>query len=169
MEIITGIVALVVGLFAFVVIFGAPYVPTLRRDITDVLDGLDLRPGQLLIDVGAGDGRVLVAAAERGWRAVGYELNPILAAWAKWRTKNYGKNVQIIWGNALSRQWPSADAVYIFGVARIMPRLHTKIIQSIDRPIKVASFGFEIPGAKKIAQKRAVHIYEYRPSSSPKA
>lgn len=165
MEIIASIVFVIAGLFAFVVIFGAPYVPTLRRDINDVLDGLDLHAGQLLIDVGSGDGRVLVAAAERGWRAVGYELNPILVLWTKWRIRKYNQNVQVIWGNALTRQWPSADAIYIFGVARIMPKLHTKIIQSIDKPVRVASFGFEISGAKKIAQKRAVHIYEYRPKA----
>ncbi len=165
MEIIASIVFVVAGLFAFVVIFGAPYVPTLRRDINDALDGLDLHAGQLLIDVGSGDGRVLIAAAERGWKAVGYELNPILVLWTKWRIRKYNNNVQVIWGNALTRKWPSADAVYVFGVARIIPKLHTKIIQSIDKPVRAASFGFEISGAKKIAQKRAVHIYEYHPKT----
>jgi hypothetical protein len=164
MDIVVFVVGVIIVLFSFVVFFGAPYVPTLKNQVVVALDGLDLKPGQTLIEVGSGDGRILIAAAERGWNAVGYELNPILVLWAWWRTRKCRKNVKIIWGNALTKKWPPTDAVYVFGVARIMPKLHKKIIQSIDTPIKVASFGFEIPGAHKIATLQAVHLYEYSPA-----
>ncbi|HEU4984185.1 MAG TPA: class I SAM-dependent methyltransferase, partial [Nitrososphaera sp.] len=73
------IVLAVSVLLGFVVFFGPPYLPTLRRNIDAALDLLDLKPGQTMLDLGSGDGRVLVAAAKRGINVVGIELSPVLA------------------------------------------------------------------------------------------
>lgn len=78
MDIALAIIFGVIIIFGFVILFGAPYLPTLKPQIKIALDMLDLQPGQTLIEIGSGDGRVLKAAAERGWNAVGYELNPVL-------------------------------------------------------------------------------------------
>jgi precorrin-6B methylase 2 len=86
--------------FQFVVLFlGAPYVPTLHKQREIALDLLKLKPGQTLIDLGCGDGAMLIEAAKRGIKVVGYEINPLLVfiAWA--RTRRYSKNVKIIRGN----------------------------------------------------------------------
>src|SRR5215813_12979466 len=92
---VTGVVLC----FAFVVFFGAPFLPTLQPQITAALDLLDLKPGQTMLELGCGDGRVLIAAAERGIVAVGYELNPLLAAVAWLRTRRYGKQVKVLCGD----------------------------------------------------------------------
>jgi precorrin-6B methylase 2 len=71
--------------FQFVVLFlGAPYVPTLHKQREIALDLLKLKPGQTLIDLGCGDGAMLIEAAKRGIKVVGYEINPLLVfiAWA---------------------------------------------------------------------------------------
>jgi SAM-dependent methyltransferase len=79
------LVLLCLGAFAAVIFFGAPYLPTLRPQIQAAFALLELKPGQTLLELGCGDGKVLVAAAEAGYKAVGIELNPILAlvAWAR--------------------------------------------------------------------------------------
>jgi len=77
----TGILFLILSalvlLFCGIVFIGAPYVPTKRAQIAAALDLLELKVGDLLLELGAGDGRVAKAAAERGIRVVGYELNTI--------------------------------------------------------------------------------------------
>ena len=74
MTVVFIIALVVVLLFGFVVIFGAPYLPTLSRQTEDALELLDLKTGQTLLELGSGDGRVLLAAAKRNLKAVGYEI-----------------------------------------------------------------------------------------------
>ncbi len=50
--------------------------------IEEALNLAELRSGERLVDLGSGDGRVLLSAARRGARAVGYELDPDLASQA---------------------------------------------------------------------------------------
>jgi len=53
-----------------------PYVPTPQDVVERMLDMANLKPGEFLIDLGSGDGRIVVTAAQRGVRAYGVDLNP---------------------------------------------------------------------------------------------
>lgn len=156
------IVCVVILLFGFVIFFGAPYLPTLRPQIEVALDLLDLQPGETLLEIGSGDGRVLLVAAARDIRAVGYELNPLLVLISRWRTRKYKDLVQVVWGNAWRQEWPSARGVFIFGLPKLMPKLHTKIVQDLQKPIKVASFSFAMPDKVHTREKDGVYLYEYK-------
>ncbi|NIQ92660.1 MAG: hypothetical protein GWN93_28255, partial [Deltaproteobacteria bacterium] len=55
---------------------GALYVSTSGVRISAFMDAVPMQPGQLLVDIGCGDGRVLRKVRKRyGARALGYELN----------------------------------------------------------------------------------------------
>ncbi len=147
--------------FAFVILFGAPFLPTLKPQIGAALDLLDLQPGQTMLELGCGDGRVLIAAAQRGVNAVGYELNPILAGISWLRTRTYGKRVKVVWGDYWHAEWPKAEGVFGFILTRFMGKLDKKIMQYPYRPVKVASFAFEIPDKKPANVKQGVFLYKY--------
>ena len=53
-----------------------PYVPTPRRVVAAMLDLAELTPDDYLIDLGSGDGRIPVMAAQRGARALGVDIDP---------------------------------------------------------------------------------------------
>jgi ubiquinone/menaquinone biosynthesis C-methylase UbiE len=53
-----------------------PYVPTPQDVVERMLDMANVKPGEYLIDLGSGDGRIVVTAAQRGARAFGVDLNP---------------------------------------------------------------------------------------------
>jgi methyltransferase family protein len=53
-----------------------PYVPTPPDVVERMLDMANVKPGEYLIDLGSGDGRIVVTAAQRGARAYGVDLNP---------------------------------------------------------------------------------------------
>lgn len=157
------LVLLIVGFcFSFVVLFGAPYLPTLSKQMQTSLDLLDLRPGQTMLELGCGDGRVLIAAAERGWHVVGYEINPILAALSWARTRRYGGRVHIVWGNFWTRTWPVTDGIFGFILPRYMPKLDKKVMQETRKPVKVVSFAFAIADKKPAIEKDGVFLYIYR-------
>jgi SAM-dependent methyltransferase len=57
----------------------APYVPTPQEVVDRMLELAELKEGDLLYDLGSGDGRIVITAAKRyGIRAVGFEINPAL-------------------------------------------------------------------------------------------
>ena len=147
--------------FGFVLIFGAPYLPTLTKQAELALDMIDLHAGQTLLELGCGDGKVVVAAARRGWKVVGYELNPLLVLVCLWRTRHYRKLVTIKWGNFWTQDWPATDGIFVFVMQRQMGKLHTKIAQLSNKPLKLVSFAFTIPSKKPIAQKDGVYLYQY--------
>ena len=150
-------------LFGFVVFFGPPYLPTLRGNMNAALDLLELKPGQTMLDLGSGDGRVLVAAAKRGITVVGIELSPVLCVISWLRTRRYRKRVRIIWGNYFMATWPPADAIFTFMIPRQMPNLDRHIEQwRGKKAVRLASFAFAVPGKRVVATRKGVFLYEYK-------
>ena len=160
------IVAVLVGsvlfCFGFVLLFGAPFLPTLRPQIAAALDLLNLEPGQTLLELGCGDGRVLIAAAECGLHAVGYELNPILVVIARLRTWRYRQQVRVVWGDYWRASWPPAEGIFAFILTSYMHKLDKKVTRYPHKPLKVASFAFPIPGKKPIKTNNGIFLYEYK-------
>lgn len=155
------VVVLLVACFGFVLFFGAPFLPTLKPQIDTALDMLDLKAGQTMLELGCGDGRVLIAAAKRGINSVGYELNPVLVVIAKIRTWPYRKRVKIVWGDFWRVPWPPADGIFGFILDKYMPKLHKKVMQYSAKPVKVASFAFPINEKKPAKTKNGIFLYKY--------
>lgn len=148
--------------FAGVLLFGAPYLPTLTPQVTAALQLSGLQQGDTLLELGCGDGKVVVAAARQGVRVVGYELNPFLVFVARVRTWRYRRLVRIIWGDFWRHSWPPADAVFVFLLPKYMSKLHKKIMQYPHKPVKLVSFAFEIPDVQPAQQKEGIFLYTYK-------
>ncbi len=148
--------------FAGVLLFGAPYVPTLAPQVKAALRLAGLKPGDTLLELGCGDGRVLIAAAGQGINAVGYELNPLLFLVAWSRTRRYRGQIKVVWGNFWRQDWPPAEAVFTFLLARYMPKLDKKLMHYSPKPVKLVSCAFTIPNRKPDAEVSGVYLYTYR-------
>lgn len=157
------IVVFVVLSFGLVVFRGAPYLPTKRSQLKTAFELLELKPGQVLIDLGSGDGTVLKAAAERGLQAIGYELNPILWAWSKTRLWRYRKLVRVRFGDFWHRRLPACDAVFVFLITGRMQQLKDKLEIETSKPILLASYTFELPGLRPVKQRNSISVYRIMP------
>jgi len=162
MDWIWYVIALLVVCFGFILFVGPPYLPTLDKQVKVALDMLKLKKGATIIELGSGDGKVLLEAAKRGWNVVGYELNPLLVIVSFVRTWKYRKQVRIIWGNFWRAKWPEADGIFAFVLPKYMEKLDNKIIQWHKRPVKLASFAFVVPGRSTTREKDGVYLYEYK-------
>jgi hypothetical protein len=156
------VAALVIICFSAVLLFGAPYVPTLQPQVDAALKLVDLKPGQTLLELGCGDGKVLIAAARQGLNVVGYELNPLLAVVAWLRTRRYRGQVKVVWGDFWRQSWPPAEGIFTFLLPKYMPKLHKKVMQYEHKPVKLVSFAFKIPGKRPITEQQGVYLYTYR-------
>lgn len=162
MLILWAIAILVILLFGFTVLFGAPYLPTLNRRTNDALDMLDLKPDELLLELGSGDGRLLAAAAKRGIKSIGYELNPLLVWYSRVRLWRYRKLAKVKLANYWQIDLPPAQGIYVFLLQPYMQKLDKKITQSKITPVKLVSFAFIVPNKKPAQENNGMRLYLYK-------
>lgn len=162
--IVVGIIAVVVGFTAF---FGAPYLPSRRRDIAVLFDEVfPISEKDLVVDMGSGDGVVLREASRRGARAFGIEMHPLFYWISKWLSKSDAK-VQVKLGDAWTTPLPSETSlVYIFSVKRDMKRVEKHLqaeANRIGKALVLASYGNTIVGRTARRSLGAFHLYEFTP------
>jgi 16S rRNA A1518/A1519 N6-dimethyltransferase RsmA/KsgA/DIM1 with predicted DNA glycosylase/AP lyase activity len=162
MLVLWGIGIAAVLLFGFTVLFGAPFLPTLANRTNDALDLLDLKPGELLLELGSGDGRLQRAAAKRGIHSIGYELNPLLVIYSKVVLWRYRKLAKVRLANYWQVTLPKAQGIYVFLLQPYMQKLHNKITKESNTPVKIVSFAFTIPNKKPVLSKQGMHLYLYK-------
>ncbi|KAM6948307.1 ATP synthase subunit C lysine N-methyltransferase [Aplochiton taeniatus] len=98
-----------------------PFVPATTAQVENVFKVLQQRSGTL-VDIGSGDGRIVIAAAKHGFRAAGFELNP----WLVWysRYKAWKEGVHPTTSFHISDLWKVSFAQYsnvvIFGVPQMV-------------------------------------------------
>jgi hypothetical protein len=156
------VLAVLIGVTLF---FGAPYLPSKRKDINLAFTKLyKLGKKDVVVDAGCGDGVVLRAAARCGARAVGYEINPLIGLLAKILCLR-DRNISVRIRNSLSADWPpQTTVIYAFGVEYFMPRLEAKVLRHVHqhgKPIYVISYGFEIPGRTPKRKAGPYFLYEF--------
>jgi SAM-dependent methyltransferase len=125
---------------------GALYVSTPRRRIVAILKSVGLQPGQLLVDLGCGDGRVLRHAQRcYGVRAIGYELNPL--AYSKARLQCLGRSgISIRRRNFMTVDLAAADVVFCYLFPDVMARLAAKLVAELKPGAVILSCNFALPG-----------------------
>lgn len=162
------ICAVLVLAMGFVVFFGAPYVPSKRRELEQALDMLyKVGKDDVLVDVGSGDGVVLRVAARRGAKAIGYELNPILVAVSRWLSrgsKNISTRVADMWQVKFP---PETTVVYAFVVSRDSAKLARKMQKEatrLRRPLALITYGCLLPDDIPFEKTQSAHtLYRFTP------
>lgn len=147
---------------------GALYVSTPRKRISAVLAAIPLKAGDLLIDLGCGDGRILRLARRRcAIAAVGYELNWL--AYIKARLLCMGQSgLTIVRGNFWKADLSRADVVCCYLFPDILARLAVKLNQELRPGTMIVSFNFPLPGMtpqRKLRPGNSSHndpVYIYR-------
>jgi uncharacterized membrane protein YciS (DUF1049 family) len=111
-------------------IYGLPSRPAKPNRIRKALQLVNLKPDEMLYDLGAGDGRVLlIAAKEFDGLAIGIEIGPVQCAliWLRVVANGLGNKIQIKWSNFFKADLSQADVVYIYAtsteVAKLTPYL----------------------------------------------
>ncbi|KAM8727330.1 ATP synthase subunit C lysine N-methyltransferase-like [Acanthopagrus schlegelii] len=123
-----------------------PFVPATTAQVENVLRVLRARSGTL-VDIGSGDGRIVIAAAKHGFRASGFELNP----WLVWysRLKAWREGVHHSTSFHISDLWKVSFAQYsnvvIFGVPQMMEQLELKLATELPNTAKVVACRFPFP------------------------
>lgn len=150
--------------FGLIIFFGAPYLPAHKKAIDDALSLVKLSKYGRILDLGCGDGKFLVAAAKKGYKCTGYEINIILFLIVKFRLLKY-RNAEVRFGNFWSKDFPKdTEAVYVFLLDKFMKKLDKKVkseAKSLNKNLSLVSYVFKISGKKPIEEVGGVRVYEY--------
>ncbi len=130
------------------------------------------RPGELVVDLGCGDGRILLIAAEEyGCRCIGVEIDEKLAELARKRVEERGlsKSIEIFTGDLMNFDVSQADIVTVYLTPAILGKLSLKLKKELKKGARVVSHDYPIPEWRCIFKEnirtRGYHvhrIYLYR-------
>ena len=147
---------------------GALYVSTTRTRLAAFIRAVPMKPGQTLVDLGCGDGRVLrLARRYFRVRAIGFEVN--LMAYFKARLLSIGRSgIQIKRKNFWLQNLAGADVVFCYLYPDVMHRLAAKLQTELRHGTLIVSCNFPLPGFQPIRVLRpegALHsdpLYVYQ-------
>jgi tRNA A58 N-methylase Trm61 len=129
--------------------FIAPFVPSPNTVVEYMLKLADLKAGEVLFDLGSGDGRTVIMAAKTfGARGVGVELREDLAKKALGIIHESGleDRVTIVNGDMFNVNLTEADVVYLYLTTSANEKIRPKLDSDLKKGARVVSHDYEIIG-----------------------
>jgi len=127
----------------------APYYPTPEVIVEKMLQLAGLKPGEKMFDLGSGDGRIVIMAAQKfGADATGVEFEMDLWKQSVDRIKALGleKRARIIHGDIMKQDYSSADVITVY----LLPSSNDKVRPLLEKQLKkgarIVSHDFEFSG-----------------------
>lgn len=126
------------------------YVPTPQQVVDKMLEMADVRPGEILYDLGCGDGRIPVTAAKKfGIKTWGFDINPVRVKESLENVKknDAGKLVTIKLQDIFELDLSKADVITLY----LLPQLNVKLIPQLDKlkpGCRIVSHDFDMAGVR---------------------
>lgn len=123
------------------------FVPTPPETVDEMLCLANIQPGDVLYDLGSGDGRIPITAAKRyGIRAVGLDLNPKLIARARRRARIEGvaDRVRFVEADLFRADLRRASVVTLYLLPELNVRLRPKLLRELKPGARIVSHDFDM-------------------------
>jgi hypothetical protein len=147
------------------VFWGAPWIPSSLRTADRMLQLAGVQPGQTVIDLGAGDGRVVILAARNyKARAIGVEIDPIRVLAGRIGVLLLGLRgkADLRWQNLNRCTVTGADVVTLFLMQGTNQKLKERLETGLRPGAKVVSHLFSMSGWTPVAldERHGIFVYE---------
>jgi SAM-dependent methyltransferase len=125
------------------------YVPTPDQVVAKMLEMADVKKTDVVYDLGCGDGRIVVAAAKKGCKAFGFDIDPqrIKEARANVKKNKMGKLATIEQKDIFTLDLSKANVVTLY----LLPSLNVKLIPQLEKlkpGCRIVSHDFDMEGVK---------------------
>jgi len=124
----------------------APYYPTPETIVDKMLQLGGLKAGEKVYDLGSGDGRIVITAAEKFHaEAVGIELDKDLYKLSvdKIRKLHLEKDAHIVNGDLLKQNYSSADLITVYLLPGFIDKVQPLLDQQLKKGSRVVAHDFE--------------------------
>jgi precorrin-6B methylase 2 len=126
-----------------------PFITTPDEVVHRMLALAQTRPGDLVADLGSGDGRIVIAAAQKfGARGLGIELDQRLVERSRENAVRAGvaDRVSFVRGDVLAADISAASVVTIYLLPDLMNRLQPRFLQRLQPGTRIVSHSFTMTG-----------------------
>ncbi len=131
----------------------APFYPTNKKTINTMLSELSKHDVKNVAELGAGDGRVAVALAKKGYEVSAIEFNPILILFIYLRKYLGGyKKLHVVRKNFLDVDYHEFDAAFIYLYPKVMDKLAKKLYKEMPNGSILISNTFAFHDKKPFKQ-----------------
>lgn len=142
--------------------------PTDRETVSQILDLLDIEPGDVIYDLGCGDGRFLTGAVKNyDAEAVGIEIDPVrvIMSWIRLFATGTFSRASVVMGNMYEKDMTEADAVVLFLSGDANEKLAPKLNRELSPGTKIVSYYHKLPGWTPVKQEKnkdehPIYLYE---------
>jgi len=135
--------------WALIITKGVPFISTPRIDWIKICEAAELRPGQVVYDLGCGKANLLTTACDNfGVKGVGYEIALWPNIWGRFRVWRHKSDVEIRTKNFLKADLEKADVVFCYLFPHVMAQLEAKFKSELRPGSKVVSYDFTMPNIK---------------------
>ncbi len=140
---------------------GAPFVASKPQRIQTMIELADIEKGTRVVDLGSGDGAIVIEAARHGATAIGVEMNPFLIPYSRWRAKRarVEKYTTFIRGDIKSFALHNTDVVFLYLLPGLLSSISDKLSSELKQGSLVVSNAFPIPKWTPIQEKNGVFLY----------
>ena len=123
-----------------------PYVPTPQDVVEKMLDMAKLTKDDYHIDLGSGDGRIVITAAQRGARSMGVDLNPTRIAEANENAKKARviDRVTFVQANLFETKIGEANVLTMYLLQSVNLQLRPRILDELRSGSRVVSHAFSM-------------------------
>ncbi len=151
----------------------APFVPTRQRDVERILRLSELTAGELVYDLGAGDGRYVVTAAQRYQaKAVGFEISLLPYLVGRWRIQHAQQRAlaSMRFQDFFRQNLSAADVIVCFLTPGAMAKLSPKFKRELRPGTRIVSYAFPMHDWTAVLKDKpnpgtmAVYVYRVSPS-----
>lgn len=133
-----------------------PYVPTPDLVVQGMLKLAGVKPGETVIDLGCGDGRIVVLAARSfGAKGIGYDLNPerLREANENARVAKVTDKVQFIEKNLFDADIKAADVVTLYLLPSVNEKLKPRLQKELKPGTRIVSHSFSMGDWKPVKEQ----------------
>jgi SAM-dependent methyltransferase len=124
-----------------------PYVPTTDEAVAAMLKLADIKPSDVVYDLGCGDGRIVIAAAKKfGARGVGVDIDPVRIREANEDAKKAGveKLVRFEEKDLFQADIHDANVVMLFLLNSVNLKLRPKLLRELKPGSRIVSNTFDM-------------------------
>lgn len=166
-----GIMLYVIYLLIYSMAKGAPYAPMRHEHLKNMIDVLKIKKGEKAVDIGAGDGRVVIALAHAGAEAHGFEINPLLVLWAKINIRRAGLQgkAHVHLQNFITADFSQFDIFTTYLTKYGMNNVEKKLEKEAKSTARVAADFFPLPTWKPSKHIDTIYLYEVALNRKEKA
>lgn len=126
-----------------------PFVSLSTEKIQQIWQQVPLISGKTVVDLGCGDGRVLIAAHKRyGVLGIGYEINLWAYLRAKIRTWPYRQYIKIFYQNFLTADLSAADYVFTYLLPAAQEKVEAQVVPKLKAGSQLIAYAFFLPSLR---------------------